>query len=51
MFVCGVLLVATMALMAPMLQGVMGYPIIDAGMLLGTRGVGMGISPCSWPAG
>ena len=30
-----------MALMAPMLQGVMGYPIIDAGLLLGTRGVGM----------
>jgi len=41
MFVCGVLLIATMALMAPFLQGVMGYPIIDAGVLLGTRGVGM----------
>ena len=26
MFVCGILLVATMALMAPLLQGVMGYP-------------------------
>lgn len=44
MFVCGVLLVATMALMAPMLQGVMGYPIVDAGVLLGTRGVGMALS-------
>jgi DHA2 family multidrug resistance protein len=44
MFVCGVLLVATMALMAPFLQGVMGYPIIDAGLLLGTRGVGMAMS-------
>ena len=44
MFVCGVMLVASMALMAPMLQGLMGYPIIDAGVLLGTRGVGMGIS-------
>ena len=44
MFVCGVMLVASMALMAPMLQGVMGYPIIDAGLLLGTRGLGMGIS-------
>jgi DHA2 family multidrug resistance protein len=41
MFVCGVLLVASMALMAPMLQGVMGYPIIDTGLLLGTRGIGM----------
>jgi DHA2 family multidrug resistance protein len=30
MFVCGVLLVASMALMAPLLQNTMGYPIIDA---------------------
>jgi MFS transporter, DHA2 family, multidrug resistance protein len=44
MFVCGVLLVASMALMAPMLQGMMGYPIIDAGVLLGTRGLGMAAS-------
>jgi MFS transporter, DHA2 family, multidrug resistance protein len=44
MFVCGVLLVASMALMAPLLQGVMGYPIIDAGLLLGTRGVGMAVA-------
>ena len=44
MFVCGVILVASIALMAPMLQGVMGYPIIDAGLLLGTRGLGMSVS-------
>jgi MFS transporter, DHA2 family, multidrug resistance protein len=44
MFVCGVMLVASMALMAPMLQGMMGYPIIDAGLLLGTRGLGMGVA-------
>jgi DHA2 family multidrug resistance protein len=44
MFVCGVMLLASMALMAPLLQNVMGYPIIDAGLLLGTRGVGMGVS-------
>jgi len=44
MFVCGVMLVASMALMAPLLQAVMGYPIIDAGVLLGTRGAGMAIS-------
>jgi DHA2 family multidrug resistance protein len=43
MFVCGVLLVASMALMAPFLQGVMGFPIIDVGILLGTRGIGMAI--------
>ena len=35
MFVTGILLVASMALMAPLLQGVMGYPILDAGLLLG----------------
>ena len=44
MFVCGVLLVASMALMAPFLQNVLGYPIIDAGVLLGTRGIGMMIA-------
>jgi DHA2 family multidrug resistance protein len=44
MFVCGVLLVASMALMAPFLQNVLGYPIIDAGLLLGTRGIGMMIA-------
>jgi DHA2 family multidrug resistance protein len=43
MFICGLLLVASMALMAPFLQGVMGYPIIDVGLLLGTRGIGMAI--------
>jgi DHA2 family multidrug resistance protein len=41
MFMAGVLLLASMALMAPFLQGVMGYPIIDTGLLLGTRGLGM----------
>ncbi|HWB45038.1 MAG TPA: DHA2 family efflux MFS transporter permease subunit [Hyphomicrobiaceae bacterium] len=41
MFVCGILLLASMALMAPFLQNVMGYPIVDAGWLLGTRGIGM----------
>jgi DHA2 family multidrug resistance protein len=41
MFICGVLLVASMALMAPFFQGVMGYPIIEAGQLLATRGIGM----------
>lgn len=41
MFMCGVLLVASMALMAPFFQSVMGYPIIEAGQLLATRGIGM----------
>ena len=43
MFVLGVLLIASMALMAPFLQSVVGYPIIDVGLLLGTRGIGMAI--------
>jgi DHA2 family multidrug resistance protein len=43
MFVCGMLLVATLAVMAPFLQGVMGFPIVDVGLLLGTRGIGMAI--------
>jgi DHA2 family multidrug resistance protein len=43
MFVVGILLVATMAVMAPFLQGVVGFPIIDVGLLLGTRGIGMAI--------
>jgi DHA2 family multidrug resistance protein len=41
MFVCGMLLVATLAVMAPFLQGVAGFPIIDVGLLIGTRGFGM----------
>jgi DHA2 family multidrug resistance protein len=41
MLLCGMLLVASMALMAPFLQGIMGYPIVDVGLLLGTRGIGM----------
>ena len=44
MFVTGILLVASMALMAPLLQGVMGYPILDAGLMLGTRGLGMAVT-------
>jgi MFS transporter, DHA2 family, multidrug resistance protein len=43
MFVVGMLLIASMALMAPFLQGVVGFPIIDVGWLLGTRGIGMAI--------
>src|SRR5262249_48933733 len=31
----------TAALMAPFLQSLAGYPVLDAGVLLGTRGVGM----------
>lgn len=40
MFVVGIILLATMALITPFVQNVMGYPVMQAGLLLGTRGVG-----------
>ncbi|MEO8409621.1 MAG: DHA2 family efflux MFS transporter permease subunit [Propionivibrio sp.] len=39
-FVVGIILLATMALLPPYMQGLMGYPIIDVGFLLAPRGVG-----------
>jgi DHA2 family multidrug resistance protein len=39
-FVLGVVLFATMALLPPFLQNVMGYPVITTGLLLAPRGVG-----------
>lgn len=40
----GMLVFAVMALMPTMLQGVFGYPVMDAGMLLAPRGVGVMIA-------
>jgi DHA2 family multidrug resistance protein len=40
MMVIGVVLFGTMALVTPFLQNVIGYPIMTAGMLLATRGIG-----------
>lgn len=39
-FLVGVILLATLALLAPFLQTLLGYPVITAGMLLAPRGVG-----------
>ncbi|MEJ1160664.1 DHA2 family efflux MFS transporter permease subunit [Prosthecomicrobium sp. N25] len=44
MFVIGIILLATMALITPFVQSVMGYPVMQAGLLLGTRGVGTMVS-------
>jgi len=44
MLVVGVLMMATMALLPPMLQQLFGYPVLDAGILLMPRGVGVVIS-------
>lgn len=39
-FVVGIILLATLALMPPFLQNLVGYPVIDVGLLLAVRGVG-----------
>ena len=41
MLVVGVLMMATMALLPPMLQSLYGYPVLDTGLLLVPRGIGM----------
>ena len=44
MLVVGVLMMATMALLPPMLQSLFGYPVLDTGLLLVPRGVGIVMS-------
>ena len=39
-FIIGVVLYATLALLTPYLQTLIGYPVLSAGLLLGTRGIG-----------
>jgi DHA2 family multidrug resistance protein len=41
MLVTGVLMMATMALLPPMLQSLYGYPVLDTGLLLVPRGIGI----------
>ena len=41
MLVVGVLMMATMALLPPMLQQLFGYPVLETGLLLVPRGVGI----------
>jgi len=40
MFALGLVLLATLALLTPYLQTLMGFPVFTAGMLLGPRGIG-----------
>ena len=40
MLVIGLVLFATMALVTPFMQNVLGYPILTSGFLLGARGIG-----------
>ena len=39
-FVVGIILLATLALLPPFLQNLMGYPVLTAGMVLAPRGIG-----------
>jgi DHA2 family multidrug resistance protein len=39
-FIVGVILLASMALLPPFLSGLMGYPVIDVGLVLAPRGFG-----------
>ncbi|AWK85255.1 DHA2 family efflux MFS transporter permease subunit [Azospirillum thermophilum] len=43
-FVIGIILLATMALLPPMLQTLLGYPTVTTGLVLAPRGVGTMIS-------
>ena len=44
MVVVGIAMFANMALLPPMLQRLFGYPVIDTGLLLAVRGVGILVS-------
>ena len=41
MFVMGMVMMAALALLPPLLQGVYGYPVMTAGELLAARGIGV----------
>lgn len=43
-FFTGIILLATMALLPPYLQNLMGYPVLDVGILMAPRGVGTMVS-------
>lgn len=49
MVVIGIVMFASMALLPPMLQNLFGWPVIDTGLVLAVRGVGILIS--MWVAG
>jgi MFS transporter, DHA2 family, multidrug resistance protein len=43
-FVIGITYLASMALMTPYLQTLMGYPVVTAGLVMGPRGIGTMVS-------
>lgn len=44
MFVLGMVLFAAMALLPPLLENLFGYPVVDTGLILAARGVGVFIT-------
>jgi len=44
MFMVGIILLATMALLPPFLQNLLHYPVIDVGLVMAPRGVGVMIA-------
>ena len=43
-FFVGIILLASMALLPPYMQNLMGYPVLDVGVLMAPRGVGVMVS-------
>ena len=43
-FFVGIILLASMALLPPYMQNLMGYPVIDVGLLMAPRGMGIMVS-------
>jgi DHA2 family multidrug resistance protein len=43
-FIIGIILLATMALLPPMLQSLFGYPVVTVGLILAPRGLGTMVS-------
>jgi len=43
-FIVGIILLATMALLPPFLQNLLGYPVIDVGLVMAPRGLGVMIA-------
>jgi len=44
MFIVGIILLATMALLPPFLQNLLNYPVIDVGLVMAPRGIGVMIA-------
>ena len=39
-FIIGIVLLASLALLPPLMQSLLGYPVITTGLVMGPRGIG-----------